>query len=211
LGAPTNDVLEVTGRPAEDFETIARRYAGLPRYRRTLGNRLRELAMLLVAPFSPGFNLKRYDPVPRAAGNEDTKMTVARLLRIDAVIFLLFAAGHWFFSPWVIGVDGHALEALSAAAKSSYPVFGFMRSYWDFHVGFGHMAGVTFVMEAALLWFLAAIADGASSIKRLLGVLVIANIATAALQVAYFFWPPIILSVLATVILAMAWLRARGE
>jgi hypothetical protein len=138
-------------------------------------------------------------------------MTVARLLKIDAAIFLLFAAGHWFFSPWAIGIDGHALETLSAVAKTSYPVFGFMRSYWDFHVGFGHMAGVTFVMEAALLWFLADMADGASSIKRLLGVLVIANIATAALQVAYFFWPPIILSVLATVLLAMAWLRARTE
>lgn len=135
-------------------------------------------------------------------------MTVARLLRIDAVIFLLFAAGHWFFSPWVMGPEGHALEALSAAAETPYPVFGFMRSYWDFHVGFGHMAGVTFLMEAALLWFLADLAGGTSSIKRLLGVLVIANIATAALQVTYFFWPPIILAVLATALLMLAWLRA---
>src|SRR5262249_29150831 len=30
LGAPTTDVLDVTGRPPEDFETIARRYAVLP-------------------------------------------------------------------------------------------------------------------------------------------------------------------------------------
>jgi hypothetical protein len=138
-------------------------------------------------------------------------MTTARLLRIDAVIFLLFALGHWFFSPWTIGIEGEALNALSAAARTNHPVFGLMRSYWDFHVGFGHMVGVTFVMEAALLWLLADIADGASSIKRLLGVLVLANIAIAALQVAYFFWPPIILSVLATVLLMMAWLRARGK
>ncbi|MFL6603677.1 MAG: NmrA family NAD(P)-binding protein [Steroidobacteraceae bacterium] len=69
FGAPTNDVLEVTGRPAEDFETIARRYAALPHNRRTLGNRLRELGLLILAPVSPGFNFKRYDrelrgPVP---------------------------------------------------------------------------------------------------------------------------------------------------
>jgi len=83
-----------------------------------------------------------------------------------------------------------------------------MRSYWDFHVGFGHMVGVTFVMEAALLWLLAGIAGGASSIKSLLGVFVVANVVIAGLQVAYFFWPPIILSVLATAILAVAWLRA---
>jgi uncharacterized protein YbjT (DUF2867 family) len=61
VGAPTTDVLDVTGRPAEDFETIARRYAALPHNRRALSNRLRELARFMVAPFSPGFNLERYD------------------------------------------------------------------------------------------------------------------------------------------------------
>jgi hypothetical protein len=61
LGAPTTDVLDVTGRPAEDFETIARRYATLPSNRRTLGNWLREFAQLLIAPFSPGYNFGRYD------------------------------------------------------------------------------------------------------------------------------------------------------
>ena len=135
-------------------------------------------------------------------------MTTARLLRIDAVIFLLFAAGHWFFTPWTIGIGGSALQTLSAAARADHPVFGFMRSYWDFHVGFGHMAGVTFVMEALLLWLLAGMASGAASIKSLLAVLVVANLATAGLQVAYFFWPPIILSILMTTILALAWLRA---
>ena len=61
LGAPTTDVLDVTGQPAEDFETIARRYAALPRNRRTLGNWLRQFAQFVIAPLSPGFNLDRYD------------------------------------------------------------------------------------------------------------------------------------------------------
>ena len=61
LGAPTTDVLDVTGRPAEDFETIARRYAAQPRNQRTFGNGLRELAQFVIAPLSPGFNLDRYD------------------------------------------------------------------------------------------------------------------------------------------------------
>jgi hypothetical protein len=61
LGAPTTDVLEVTGRPAEDFETVARRYAAMPRNRRTLGNGLRELAGFLIAPLSRGVDLDRYD------------------------------------------------------------------------------------------------------------------------------------------------------
>lgn len=61
LGAPTTDVLDVTGRPPEDFETIARRYASLPRNQRTVGNWLREFAKFMIAPLGPGFNLARYD------------------------------------------------------------------------------------------------------------------------------------------------------
>ncbi|GEJ55968.1 NmrA family NAD(P)-binding protein [Anaeromyxobacter diazotrophicus] len=61
LGAPTTDVLEVTGRPAEDFETIARRYAALPQNRRTFRNWVRQVAQFLVTPLVPGFDLDRYD------------------------------------------------------------------------------------------------------------------------------------------------------
>ena len=61
LGAPTTDVLDVTGQPAEDFETIARRYAALPSNRRTPGSWLRQLGQFVIAPLSPGFNLDRYD------------------------------------------------------------------------------------------------------------------------------------------------------
>jgi NAD(P)H dehydrogenase (quinone) len=61
VGTPTADVLDVTGRPAEDFETIARRYAALPRNQRTFSNWLREFVQFMLAPLSPGFNLDRYD------------------------------------------------------------------------------------------------------------------------------------------------------
>jgi NAD(P)H dehydrogenase (quinone) len=54
-------VLDVTGRPAEDFETIARRYAAPFRNQRTFGNWLREFAQFILTPLSPGFNLDRYD------------------------------------------------------------------------------------------------------------------------------------------------------
>jgi len=61
LGAPTTDVLEVTGKPAEDFETIARRYAVMPANQRGARNLLRQLVRLVVAPLRPGFDLDRYD------------------------------------------------------------------------------------------------------------------------------------------------------
>lgn len=61
LGAPTDDVLALTGRRAEDFETIARRYAGLSHNLPSLGNKLRRIAEFLSAPLSRGFDLERYD------------------------------------------------------------------------------------------------------------------------------------------------------
>jgi hypothetical protein len=61
LGAPTTDVLDVTGQPPEDFETIARRYAALPGNQRTVGNWLRQFAQFMIAPLKPGFNFGRYD------------------------------------------------------------------------------------------------------------------------------------------------------
>ena len=61
LGAPTTDVPDVTGRPAEDFETISRRYAALPRNQRTFGNWLREFVQFMLAPLTPGFDFDRYD------------------------------------------------------------------------------------------------------------------------------------------------------
>ena len=54
LGAPTTDVQEVTGRPAEDFETVARRYAALPVNRRTRANSLRQLVSFGLMPFRSG-------------------------------------------------------------------------------------------------------------------------------------------------------------
>ncbi len=61
VGAPTTDVFDVTGRPAENFETIARRYAAQPRHQRTFGNWLREFGQFMLAPLASGFNLDRYD------------------------------------------------------------------------------------------------------------------------------------------------------
>jgi NAD(P)H dehydrogenase (quinone) len=83
LSAPTNDVLEVTGRPAEDFETTARRYAARPEAQRNLANWLRTFAGFMLTPMLPGYNPRRLDrelripmpPAPRlATANERWKV-----------------------------------------------------------------------------------------------------------------------------------------
>jgi len=69
FGAPTGDVLALTGRDPEDFETIVRRYAAMPEARRSLGSVAKAAADFLTLPIAPGYNLDRYErrlgfPVP---------------------------------------------------------------------------------------------------------------------------------------------------
>ena len=79
FGAPTNVVQELTGRPAEDFETTARRYAALPFARKTFANRLRAVVNFNLVPFTPGYNLNRFEgeqfhpvpPLPQFAMSND--------------------------------------------------------------------------------------------------------------------------------------------
>lgn len=60
-GGVTDVVAELTGSPAESFETTARRYAGMPFARQTLVNRLKAFGRFNLTPFYPGYDLDRYD------------------------------------------------------------------------------------------------------------------------------------------------------
>ena len=82
FSAPTNDVLEVTGRPAEDFETTVRRYAAQPEAQRNFRNWLRTFVDFMRTPLRTGYNPERFDrelrfpkpPAPRfAMANERWK------------------------------------------------------------------------------------------------------------------------------------------
>jgi NAD(P)H dehydrogenase (quinone) len=69
VGAPNETVRELTGKEAEDFETVARRHAALPASRQSVGAQLAALARFMAVPMLPGFNPAIYDrgqeqPVP---------------------------------------------------------------------------------------------------------------------------------------------------
>jgi NAD(P)H dehydrogenase (quinone) len=69
VGAPNDTIRELTGRDAEDFETIARRHAALPESRQSFGARLAALTRFMAVPMLPGINPAIYDraqqqPVP---------------------------------------------------------------------------------------------------------------------------------------------------
>jgi NAD(P)H dehydrogenase (quinone) len=75
VGAPNDTVRELTGKDAEDFETVVRRHASLPQLRQSLRVRLAVLASFMAIPFLPGMDPVSYDrvqeqpvpPMPRLA------------------------------------------------------------------------------------------------------------------------------------------------
>jgi uncharacterized protein YbjT (DUF2867 family) len=71
-GGVTEVMEELTGRPAESFETTAKRYAAMPFARQTFGNRLRAFVNFNITPFYPGYKIKAYErslelPLPTKA------------------------------------------------------------------------------------------------------------------------------------------------
>ncbi|MBC8137491.1 MAG: NmrA family NAD(P)-binding protein [Fibrella sp.] len=69
IGAPTGDVYEVTGTPPEDFETIARRYAAMPKSQRNAASTLRAYGDFLRIGMTLPYNLDRFEreqghPIP---------------------------------------------------------------------------------------------------------------------------------------------------
>lgn len=60
-GGVTSVVEDLTGAPAESFETTARRYAALPFAHQTLANRVKAFVRFNLTPFYPGTNFDRWD------------------------------------------------------------------------------------------------------------------------------------------------------
>jgi NAD(P)H dehydrogenase (quinone) len=102
VGAPNETVRELTGKEAEDFETIARRHAALPASRQSFGARLAAFARFLAVPILPGF-----DPVAYDRGQEQPVPPTPRLALDDAD----WKASHGFEGSAV--VRGPLKEALA--------------------------------------------------------------------------------------------------
>ena len=100
-------MLDVTGRRAEDFETIARRYAAPFLNQRSFGNWLRQFTQFIIAPLSPGFNFDRYDrELRRPFPQEPQFATDSKVWRREHAI-----ADN--FSP---STPGHGKAAVAAAS-----------------------------------------------------------------------------------------------
>src|SRR5260221_11314473 len=84
-------------------------------------------------------------------------MKAPLLLRIASIISGLTAAGHTLGGrqSWSPAGETEVLRAMKAV---SYHVMGVDRTFWNFYAGFGFTISVYQLLQAVLLWPLAAIA-----------------------------------------------------
>jgi uncharacterized membrane protein len=126
------------------------------------------------------------------------------LLRVASIFTLLFAAGHTLggMQSWSPAGDTAVLQAMRSFR---FDAEGVSRTYWDFYIGFGLIISVFLLVQAVVLWQLAAVAKKhPNEIRPIVGVLMLAMLANAALSWKFFFAVPVILAIAIAVALGLA-------
>jgi hypothetical protein len=132
-------------------------------------------------------------------------MTPRRLLRIAAILSLLYCLGHSAGYPWTPSTGGHTDLVVGGMKSFTFDVFGTTRSYWDFYQGFGLTLSVLQLLGAVVLWLVAGLADEAPARARpFVLAFLAANLAQLVLVVRFFFLPPIVFTVAVSLFLGLA-------
>ena len=132
-------------------------------------------------------------------------MTARRLLRIAAIVSLLYCLGHSAGFPWTPSSGGRSDAIVQLMQSFHFDVFGSNRSYWDFYQGFGLTLSVFQLLESVVLWLLAGLASEAPERSRpFVLAFFVASVAQLILVLRFFFLPPIVLSLGLTICLGLA-------
>lgn len=138
-------------------------------------------------------------------------MNATLLLRIAAVLTLLFGLGHSLGWPWVGALEGADLDRTLAITSLRVDTFGSMRSFMDFHQGFGLIISLGFLLQTVLFWYLSGLVKtDARAARPIIALFTLYYGVNTVLTCIYFFSIPIACSLLVTVSLGLAW-RACGK
>lgn len=135
-------------------------------------------------------------------------MKPALQLRIVSILSFLFAAGHTLggTKAWSPMGDNEVLRAMRSAR---FDVEGVSRTYLDFYLGFGFILSVYLLLQAVLLWQLAAIAKAdAPRTRPLIASFFLASVAAAALCGTFLFAVPVVFNALIAACLGFAFYSA---
>src|SRR5436305_13110070 len=123
-------------------------------------------------------------------------MRTSLLLRIAAVITLLFFAGHTSGIPWTPAVGPAELPVIEAMKGPSFDVVGSMRTYWDLYQGFGLTISCLLLLEAVVLWQLSTLArTDAFRLRPIIAAFFIGFVINTLLALKYFFVIPLVMSI----------------
>jgi hypothetical protein len=136
-------------------------------------------------------------------------MRTQSLLRISSITALLFGIGHTIGYPWVGDVTTEQFSQISAVKSVRAVTQGFLRSYWDFHIGFGITISLLFLVQAIIFWQLGSFGQSEPKSARFVAAVFGAfYIACTVVDFIFFFWAPIICSTVLSVCLVTASMRA---
>jgi hypothetical protein len=136
-------------------------------------------------------------------------MTTTQLLRIAAVISLLFTAGHSLggLRKWSPMGDNQVLRAMTTVR---FETRGATRSYLDFFMGFGWSLSVFMLMQTALLWQVASLArTDPAHVRPMIAVFALATLASGLIAWRFIFLIPALFSGLLFITLVAAYVVAR--
>jgi len=132
-------------------------------------------------------------------------MKTTYLLRIAAVITLVFFAGHSSGYPWTPDAGPAELAVIEAMKGHSFDVVGSSRTFWDFYIGFGLAISLFQLLQAIVLWQLARISRvNAAGVRPIIAVFCIAYFINALLALKFLFVIPVVTSLVIALILALA-------
>lgn len=139
-------------------------------------------------------------------------MKATLLFRITAVLFLLFAAGHTFGFLSFRPPTAEGIATFEAMNRVHFTVDSRTYSYGDWYRGFGLSATASMLFEAFLAWHLGTMAKRGARDTTVIGwALFLWQIPGLALAWLFFGVPPMVLSTLVTLLIAVATLLASKQ
>ena len=135
-------------------------------------------------------------------------MTTSLLLRISAVISLVFALGHSLggLKRWSPMGENEVLKAMETVR---FDTMGANRSYLDFFMGFGWSLTVAMLLQSVLLWQLASLArTDAAQVRPMIAAFAVATLAGGIIAWQFIFPVPALFSAALLIVLVAAYLRA---
>ena len=135
-------------------------------------------------------------------------MTTTLLMRIAAVISLLFTVGHTLggLKKWSPMGDNEVLKAMSAVR---FDTMGTSRSYLELYMGFGWSLSVTLLLQSALMWQIGSLArSDAVQARPMIAMLAVATLASGLIAWRFIFPVPAAFSAVLLIVLMAAYMKA---